>query len=51
VPGVFAIPKAVDPKHVRENAGATDFALSPQDIDAIDAAFPAPRSAVPLATA
>ncbi len=49
--GVFTIPKASTPEHVRENAGGADFALTAADIDAIDQAFPAPRHPVPLATA
>jgi diketogulonate reductase-like aldo/keto reductase len=50
LPGVFSIPKAVDPAHVRDNAGATGFALDEADVAAIDRAFPAPRGRVPLAT-
>jgi diketogulonate reductase-like aldo/keto reductase len=49
-PDLFAIPKASDVAHVRENAGAGDFELDAQDIAAIDRAFPAPRRRVPLAT-
>ena len=37
-PALFTIPKASDPAHVRENAGALDFTLSRQDLRAIDAA-------------
>jgi diketogulonate reductase-like aldo/keto reductase len=47
---VFAIPKASTPEHVRENAGACDFSLSPDDIAALDRAFPPPSRPVPLAT-
>jgi diketogulonate reductase-like aldo/keto reductase len=47
---LFAIPKASDPEHVRENAGAAGFALTDADVDAIDRAFPAPSRPVPLAT-
>lgn len=50
-PGLFAIPKASDVAHVRENAGAGDFQLSSDDIELIDHAFPAPRRRTPLATA
>jgi len=39
-PGLFTIPKASRPEHVRENAGALDFTLAPDDLAAIDAAFP-----------
>src|SRR5262249_27877604 len=49
--GVFAIPKASDPAHVRDNAGAAGYTLTAADIAAIDRAFPAPRRRVPLATA
>lgn len=41
--GMFAIPKAEQEAHVRENAGAGDLTLSPSEIAAIDAAFPAGR--------
>lgn len=36
---LFTIPKASRPEHVRENAGALDFRLSPVEIAAIDRAF------------
>ena len=36
-PSLFTIPKATRPEHVRENAGALDFTLSPQDLSAIEA--------------
>jgi diketogulonate reductase-like aldo/keto reductase len=36
-PSLFTIPKAARPEHVRENAGALDFTLSPHDLSAIDA--------------
>ena len=39
-PALFTIPKASQPAHVRENAGALDFTLSPGDMRAIDGAFP-----------
>jgi diketogulonate reductase-like aldo/keto reductase len=48
-PGVFAIPKASTPEHVRENAGAAGFTLTQEEVAAIDAAFPAPKHRVPLA--
>jgi diketogulonate reductase-like aldo/keto reductase len=51
LPGTFTIPKAVSPGHVRENAAATDFELTADDVAAIDRAFPAPRRAGRLATA
>jgi len=37
-PALFTIPKASDPVHVRENAGALDFALSREEVRAIDGA-------------
>lgn len=37
---VFAIPKASDPAHVAENAGAAAVRLGAADIAALDAAFP-----------
>jgi len=40
---VFAIPRSADAEHVRENAGAADFSLSPQETAAIDRAFPRAR--------
>ncbi|HZO94412.1 MAG TPA: aldo/keto reductase [Candidatus Baltobacteraceae bacterium] len=39
-PGTFTIPKASTIPHVEENAGAGDLRLDPQDITAIDEAFP-----------
>jgi diketogulonate reductase-like aldo/keto reductase len=47
-PGLFAIPKASNPEHVHENAGATGFELSDADVAAIERTFPAPRRRVPL---
>lgn len=40
--GVIAIPKASDPKHVRENAAAGEILLSPADMAELDAGFPPP---------
>jgi diketogulonate reductase-like aldo/keto reductase len=40
-PSLFTIPKASDPAHARENAGAGDIVLTETDIAAIDRAFPA----------
>jgi diketogulonate reductase-like aldo/keto reductase len=42
-PHVISIPKASDPAHVRENAGAADLVLSDADLAAIDAAHAPPR--------
>ena len=41
-PGVIAIPKAVDPAHLRLNAAAAGLQLSAADLALIDAAYPAP---------
>lgn len=45
---VFAIPKASDPEHVRENAGGTGWKLDAEDLKLIDSAFPPPRKDQPL---
>jgi diketogulonate reductase-like aldo/keto reductase len=42
-PGVFAIPKAAHTEHARENAGAGDLVLAPDEVRRIDAAFPRGR--------
>ncbi|MGO8919118.1 MAG: aldo/keto reductase [Stellaceae bacterium] len=47
--GVIAIPKAARLEHVRENRGALDLALSPEDLAELDAAFPPPKRRGPLA--
>lgn len=46
--GVIAIPKAVKPEHVRQNAAVPDIRLSPEDLAELDRAFPAPKRKVPL---
>ncbi len=38
-PSVVAIPKAVNPAHIKENAGAADFDLTAEDFDEICNAF------------
>ena len=48
--GVIAIPKAADPKHVRENRGAADIKLTKRDLDDLDESFPAPEGKKPLET-
>jgi diketogulonate reductase-like aldo/keto reductase len=48
-PGVVSIPKAADPEHVRLNAAARDLRLSPEDLAALDAAFPPPKGKRSLA--
>ncbi len=46
--GSFTIPKAIHPEHVRENAGSMGWSLSPEEVDAIDRAFPTPDHDTPL---
>jgi diketogulonate reductase-like aldo/keto reductase len=41
-PGNIVIPKASNPQHMRENAGARDFKLDAEDLAALDRAFPPP---------
>jgi diketogulonate reductase-like aldo/keto reductase len=47
--GVFTIPKAGNLEHTQENGGGSGWALSAEEIAAIDKAFPAPTRDVPLA--
>jgi diketogulonate reductase-like aldo/keto reductase len=47
-PLVCTIPKASDPGHVRANAAAADIVLTPEDVAALDKAYPAPTRDVPL---
>jgi diketogulonate reductase-like aldo/keto reductase len=46
--GVIAIPKAADPKHVRENRGAADIKLTRRDLEELDESFPPPDGKKPL---
>lgn len=46
--GVIAIPKASSVQHVRENHRALEIRLTPEDLAAIDAEFPAPKRKRPL---
>ncbi|MCY1036284.1 aldo/keto reductase [Corallococcus sp. BB11-1] len=39
-PSTFAIPKASDARHMRDNASAASLTLTPEDLRRIDAAFP-----------
>ncbi|WP_079202796.1 aldo/keto reductase [Pseudomonas sp. CC6-YY-74] len=48
-PGVIAIPKAVEPAHLRLNAEAAALQLTAEDLAQIDAAFAAPTRRSPLA--
>jgi diketogulonate reductase-like aldo/keto reductase len=47
--GVCAIPEAGKPEHVRENRGALDVRLTPQDLADLDETFPPPDRKQPLA--
>jgi diketogulonate reductase-like aldo/keto reductase len=42
---VIAIPESGSPAHVKENAVALSIALTPKDLQALDAAFPGPAGA------
>ena len=46
--GVIAIPKAGHVDRVRENRGALEVRLAPDDLRAIDEAFPPPSGKTPL---
>jgi diketogulonate reductase-like aldo/keto reductase len=47
-PGVIAIPKASNKKHVRDNARSIEIKLSKEDLADLDQEFPAPKSKKPL---
>lgn len=47
--GVVAIPKAVDPQHLRDNLAARDLVLDADDLARLDRAFPPPARKRPLA--
>nr|WP_298690295.1 aldo/keto reductase [uncultured Dongia sp.] len=44
----FAVPKSSNAARLKENAAAMDIRLTADDLAEIDAAFPAPKKAVPL---
>jgi len=46
--GTVAIPKASNPKHIRENRGALDINLTPEDLAALDNGFPQPARKLSL---
>ena len=46
--GMIVIPKATRLEHVRENRAAADLKLTPEDLAALDRAFPPPTSRTPL---
>ncbi len=43
-PGVIAIPKASNVKHVRDNAGSIKIKLTKEDLAELDREFPPPKS-------
>jgi diketogulonate reductase-like aldo/keto reductase len=47
-PGVIAIPKASNEKHVRENARPIEIQLTQKDRANLDREFPPPKSKKPL---
>jgi diketogulonate reductase-like aldo/keto reductase len=47
-PGVIAIPKASDKKHVSDNARSSDIKLTKDDLAELDQEFPPPKSKKPL---
>lgn len=47
-PNLFTIPKASRPEHVRENAEAVGWTLTPEDLAALDEVFPPPTREGPL---
>jgi diketogulonate reductase-like aldo/keto reductase len=47
-PDAIAIPKSGDRNHVEENHAAADLELSPEEMAALDTAFPRPKSRKPL---
>jgi diketogulonate reductase-like aldo/keto reductase len=46
--GMIVIPKATNQQHVRDNRAAADLVLTPEDLSALDRAFPPPTSRTPL---
>lgn len=48
--GICAIPQSGKPEHVRENRGALDVRLTPQDLADLDETFPPPDRKQPLAS-
>ena len=47
-PGMIAIPKATNEKHVRDNARSIETKLTSEDFAELDREFPAPKSKKPL---
>jgi len=49
-PDIIAIPKAVQPQHIRENRAALEIELTDRDLEELDQAFPPPDRKIPLET-
>jgi diketogulonate reductase-like aldo/keto reductase len=49
-PGVIAIPKATNEKHVRDNARSVEIKLAKVDLAELDREFPPPKSKKRLPT-
>jgi len=47
-PDVVAIPKALQPEHIRENRAALDIELTDDDLEELDQAFPPPKRKIAL---
>ncbi len=47
-PGVMAIPKSSDVARLKENLDSRDVEISPEDLAALDRAFPPPKRKTPL---
>ncbi|TVY07918.1 aldo/keto reductase [Paenibacillus cremeus] len=45
---IMAVPKASNEEHVRQNASADQVELTDEDLRRLDAAFPSPKTKVPL---
>ena len=45
---VIVIPKSSRAAHIDDNLAALDLTLTPDDLAALDRAFPPPRRAMPL---
>jgi len=48
--GIIVIPKASSAEHIRDNRTALDLVLAPEELAALDRAFPAPHKPAPLET-
>lgn len=48
LPDMIAIPKAVSPAHIDENAAAADIVLTEADLEQLSSSFPAPSEKQPM---